>query len=206
MRCRLCAGLTLMAASWIASGAERPADPPPAAVFDYDSYANVDQFRITNLQIDLKVDLDNKTMDGQVALNIRRLDPKATRLILDTKGLMIIEVSQKATDLMGATSKSQSTWVTRPFHLEKPDEILGSALIIDLPASNRPTETLRIEYETSSDAPALQYLSARQTARHKPFLYTQSQPIGARTWIPLQDTPQVNPGARADGLRLGVQK
>ena len=27
--------------------------------------------------------------------------------------------------------------------------------------------------------------------RHKPFLYTLSEPIGTRSWIPLQDTPQV---------------
>ncbi|HEY2145361.1 MAG TPA: M1 family metallopeptidase [Steroidobacteraceae bacterium] len=186
------AALVLIAAGGFAWGAERAADSSaPAAAFDYDSYANVDQFRVTNLQIELKVDLDDKSMDGQVALTIRRLDPKATRLVLDTKGLMIIGVSQKATDILGATSKSETTWVSRPFHLEKPDSILGSALIIDLPPSSRPTEILRIEYETSPDAAALQWLSAKQTARHKPFLYTQSEPIGARTWIPLQDTPQV---------------
>jgi hypothetical protein len=35
-------------------------------------------------------------------------------------------------------------------------------------------------------------VTPKQTAgRRKAFLYTQSQPIGARTWIPLQDTPQV---------------
>jgi aminopeptidase N len=182
----------LAALSGIAFGAERSADStPPAATFDYDSYANVDQFRVTNLQMELKVDLDHREIDGQVALNIRRLDPKATRLILDTKNLMIIGVSEKATDILGATSKSETTWVSRPFRLEKPDPILGSALIIDLPPSNRPSETLRIEYETSPDAAALQWLSAEQTARHKPFLYTQSEPIGARSWIPLQDTPQV---------------
>jgi leukotriene-A4 hydrolase len=187
-----CAGLVLMAASGLSMGAERAADPGlPAAVFDYDSYANVDQFRVTNMQIDLKVDLDHREIDGMEALNIRRLDPRATRLVLDTKNLMIIGVSEKATDVLGATSKSETTWVSRPFRMDKPDAILGSALIIDLPPSNRPTETLRIEYEVLPDSPALQWLSAKQTARHTPFLYTQSEPIGARTWIPLQDTPQV---------------
>jgi aminopeptidase N len=192
MRRRRCAGLVLAAASGMALSAERSADvSAPAAVFDYDSYANVDQFRVTNLQLELKVDLDHKEIDGQVALNIKRLDPKANRLVLDTRNLMIIGVSQKATDILGATSKSETTWVSRPFRLEKADPILGSALIIDLPPSSRPTETLRINYETSPDASALQWLSAEQTARHKPFLYTQSEPIAARSWIPTQDTPQV---------------
>ncbi|HEY2679380.1 MAG TPA: hypothetical protein VGI65_20600, partial [Steroidobacteraceae bacterium] len=118
MMLRRCAGLVLAAASGMASSAERSADStPPAAVFDYDSYSNVDQFRITNLQMELKVDLDHKEIDGQVALNIKRLDPKANRLVLDTKNLMIIGVSQKATDILGATSKSETTWVSRPFRL-----------------------------------------------------------------------------------------
>ena len=191
-------GVALLLASGLASGAERAADSvPPAAVFDYHSYANVDQFRITNLQIDLKVDLNHMTIDGVVALNVKRLDSRATQLVLDTKNLMIIGVSQKATDVVGATSRSQSAWVSRPFRLEKPDPILGSALVIDLPLSNKPTETLRIEYETVEGVSSLQWLTGKQTARHKAFLYTRSQPIGARSWIPLQDTPQVRATYRA---------
>jgi leukotriene-A4 hydrolase len=38
----------------------------------------------------------------------------------------------------------------------------------------------------------LHWLTPKQTTgQHKGFLYTESEPIGARTWIPLQDTPQV---------------
>jgi aminopeptidase N len=69
---------------------------------------------------------------------------------------------------------------------------LGSALVIDLPPSRKTVESVRIDYETLPTAAALQWLTPKQTAgRHKAFLYTQSEPIGARTWIPLQDTPQV---------------
>src|SRR5271170_1498657 len=113
------AGLVFVAASGLAIGAERAADPIlPPAVFDADSYANVDQFRVTNMQIDLKVDLDHREIDGMEALNIRRLDPRATRLVLDTKNLMIIGVSEKASDVLGATSKSETTWVSRPFRMD----------------------------------------------------------------------------------------
>jgi leukotriene-A4 hydrolase len=177
----------------LCSGAEpslaaAPIDP----AFDYHSYANVDQFRTTHLELDLRVDLNNQTISGAVLLDLKRVDPRATLIVLDSKDLLIKEVTQKATDIIGATSKDQTIWVSRPFHMEKPDPILGSALVIELPPSKRSTESIRIDYETlPGAASSLQWLSAQQTARHKPFLYTNSEPIGARTWIPLQDTPQI---------------
>jgi leukotriene-A4 hydrolase len=164
-----------------------PIDPN----FDYHSYANLDQFRVTNLELELRVDLRDKTIRGVVGLELKRVDPRATQVVLDTKNLMILDVLQKATDVVGATGKNQNIWVSRPFHLERPDPILGSALVIELPLSRRGTETIRINYETQPDSAALQWLTPQQTARHKPFLYTNSEPIGARSWIPLQDTPQV---------------
>ncbi|HEY0746759.1 MAG TPA: M1 family metallopeptidase [Steroidobacteraceae bacterium] len=182
-------GLTLAATSL---GAERQGGLlPPGPPFDYHSYANVDQFRVTHLELDLRVDFWRKSISGVVALELKRVDPRATQIVLDTKDLMILDVTQKATDVVGATGKNQTFWVSRPFHLEKPDPILGRALVVELPPSRGGTETIRIDYETLPDAQALQWLTAKQTARHKDFLYTESEPIGARTWIPLQDTPQV---------------
>jgi leukotriene-A4 hydrolase len=189
-------------AAWLLAGAlaffapitcgAAPTDSGPLdPAFDYHSYANVDQFRTTHLDLDLRVDFTFKTITGSVTLELKRLDPRSTQLVLDTKGLMILDVTQKAGDVLGATSKNQTIWVSRPFHLEKPDPILGSALVIDLPPSKKGTESIKIDYETTESSSALQWLTDKQTARHKPFLYTESEPIGARTWIPLQDTPQV---------------
>jgi leukotriene-A4 hydrolase len=158
---------------------------------DDHSYANVDQFRVTHLDLKLDVDLQLKSIGGTVILELKRLDPRATRLVLDTKDLVISNVMHMATDILGATAKNQTFWVSRPFHLEKADPILGSALVIELPPSRNGTESIKIDYETSPTASALQWLTPKQTSRHKAFLYTNSEPIGARSWIPLQDTPQV---------------
>ena len=183
------AGLALACMALPAAAADSsPLEPG----LDYHSYANVDQFRVTHIELDLRVDLEGKVISGVAALEFKRLDPRATQVVLDTKDLMINDVSQKATDVLGATAKNQTIWVSRPFHLEKPDPILGSALVIDLPPTRKTAESIRIDYETSPTASALQWLTPKQTAgRHKAFLYTSSEPIGARTWIPLQDTPQV---------------
>jgi leukotriene-A4 hydrolase len=187
---RLLAGsLAISAAFTCAASAIDPGPIDPA--FDYHSYANVDQFRTTHLDLDLRVDFSFKTIAGSVTLELKRLDPRSTQLVLDTKDLMILDVTQKATDVLGATAKNQTIWVSRPFHLEKPDPILGSALVIELPPSKKGTESIKIDYETLESSSALQWLTEKQTARHKPFLYTESEPIGARSWIPLQDTPQV---------------
>ena len=172
-----------------AAGAEVPPIDPG---LDYHSFANVDQFRTTHIDLDLRIDFEGKVISGVAALELQRLDPRSTQLVLDTKDLMINDVRQKSTDVLGATAKNQSIWVSRPFHLEKPDRILGSALVIDLPPSRKSVESIRIDYETLPTAAALHWLTPKQTAGgHKGLLYTSSEPIGARSWIPLQDTPQV---------------
>ena len=51
---------------------------------------------------------------------------------------------------------------------------------------------VRIAYKTSPSSTALQWLLPEQTASGTaPFLFTQSQEIHARSWIPLQDSPGV---------------
>jgi len=49
-----------------------------------------------------------------------------------------------------------------------------------------------VQYATSpEEARALQWLDPEQTASGKAFLFTQNQPILARSWIPCQDGPAV---------------
>ncbi len=160
---------------------------------DYHSFANIEQFRVTHLDLNLRVDFHNKVLFGAVGLEIKRLDPRATELVLDTRDLDIRDVEEKAIDVLGATAKSQTTWVSRPFHFDKADPILGSPLVIELaPLQKKTTELIRIDYVTSPTSPALHWLTDNQTTgKHQPFMFTQTEPIAARSWIPLQDTPQV---------------
>jgi aminopeptidase N len=158
---------------------------------DYHSFANVEQFRITHVDLNLRVDFPHMVLFGAVGLEVKKLDPRATDLVLDTRDLDIRGVSEKATDVLGATSKSETTWVSRPFHFEKADPILGSPLVIELPPSKKSTHVIRIEYMTSPTASALQWLTEKQDPhRNHPLMYTLSEPIGTRSWIPLQDTPR----------------
>src|SRR5690606_36790210 len=79
------------------------------------------------------------------------------------------------------------------FSLGERQAPLGQPLRIELPAGALPEELrIRVSYRTSPEASGLQWLDPAQTAdKTHPFLFTQSQAIHARRWIPLQDTPQV---------------
>ncbi len=181
-------------------GAAASADAPIEG-HDYHSFANLDQFRVVHLDLALDVDFKEHVLRGSATLQIKRLDPHATQLVLDTRDLHVSSVTQQSSDVTGATSAigpMDAIWVSRPFQSGRTDPILGSPLIIELPRSVRAMEFIKIEYETSPAATALQWLSPQQTAGKKqPFLYTQFEPMGTRCWIPLQDTPQVRMTYRA---------
>jgi leukotriene-A4 hydrolase len=183
------AGLLLVCAGGVTAGADLAPIQPG---LDYHSFANIEQFRVTHMELVLRVDFYNKVLFGAVELEIKRLDPRATELVLDTRDLEIRDVEEKPSSVLGATAKSETTWVSRPFHLDKADPILGSPLIIELPpVAKKSTETVRIEYVTSPTSQALQWLTDKQTSdKSYPLMYTLSEPIGARSWIPSQDTPQ----------------
>jgi aminopeptidase N len=66
------------------------------------------------------------------------------------------------------------------------DPVLGQALRVAVPAG---TAAVQVAYRTSPSAAALQWLAPAQTAGEHPFLFTQSQAILARTWLPCPDSP-----------------
>ncbi|MGP0055471.1 MAG: M1 family metallopeptidase [Steroidobacteraceae bacterium] len=180
--------LARVPAAWAVNADERLAPIQPG--LDYHSFANVEQFRVTHVDLNLRVDFAHTVLFGAVGLEVKRIDPRATDLVLDTRDLDIRGVSEMATDVLGATAKSQTTWVSRPYHLEKADPILGSPLVIEMPPSKKTRHVIRIEYMTSPTASALQWLTEKQDPhRNHPLMYTLSEPIGTRSWIPLQDTP-----------------
>jgi leukotriene-A4 hydrolase len=140
---------------------------------DIHSFSRPDEAAVKHLALDLRVDFAGQQLSGTATLGI---DNRGAReLVLDTNGLTIAVVTANG--------------VPAKFALGEPVKYLGRALTIEIEPGTR---TVSVEYTSSPDAAAVQWLSPEQTAGGKhPFLFTQSQAILARTWVPCQDSPGV---------------
>ena len=146
---------------------------------DEHSYSEPDKVRISELELDLGVDFDKRELAGTATLDLDWQVEDYDDLVLDTRDLVIAEVQAR---------NGNRRWRDVPFTLAAEDARFGSKLTIDLP---RQYEQVRIEYRTSPEASGLQWLAPSMTASGQPFMFSQSQAIHARSWVPLQDSPSV---------------
>ncbi|MBL4668251.1 MAG: M1 family metallopeptidase [Flavobacteriales bacterium] len=137
------------------------------------SFAQPNNAIITHLDLNIDVNFNTHVISGTATYNI--VNNGATEIILDAKHLDISEVK--------ADGKETT------FTLGDMDEQLGQPLTIVIKET---TKKIAITYKTTSKTEALQWLNAQQTAdKTHPFLFTQGQAILTRTWIPIQDSPQI---------------
>jgi len=147
---------------------------------DGHSFANPDEVVVRHIDLDWDVRFDRRTLDGSATLHVERVVEGAGALRLDTRELSItaVELSDDGAD-----------WTQTSFTLGDADPILGAPLEVTLSGA---ATLVRIAYTTSPGASGVQWLEPAQTAgKTHPFMFTQSQAIHARSWIPLQDTPGV---------------
>lgn len=188
--------LTVCLAAALAAGCSRDAAPPadstatPAAktetavtspaVVDEHSYAQPDKVRIDDLALQLAVDFEHKQLSGSATYTLNWIDKNATQLVLDSRDLSIEKI---------VGERSDGKWNDLKFSLAPADKLLGSKLTIETPERNA---RIRVTYKTSPNASGLQWLTPAMTEGKKtPFMFSQSQQIHARSWVPLQDTPSV---------------
>jgi aminopeptidase N len=154
------------------------AAPDAVANIAANTYANVAQIRTTHVDLDLAVDFKRSEIAGTATLQLERIDPAATQLVLDTQDLDIHTVR---------SSVDGATWLDAPFTVGASDPVLGAPLTIQLPPA---ATRVRVAYSSRPQASGVQWLPPAQTLGKKhPFMFTQSEAIHARSWIPLQDTP-----------------
>lgn len=142
---------------------------------DAHSFSNPHEVSVRHMHLDLAVDFEKRVLKGSVRLDLDR-KTNATVLHLDSRQLNIEKI------LLNDGSEAE-------FLLSEDVEYFGQDLAINL---KKKTKSVTIFYETDPSAEALQWLKPEQTAGGKhPYLFSQSQAILARTWIPCQDSPGV---------------
>ncbi|WP_251359781.1 M1 family metallopeptidase [Kangiella sp. TOML190] len=147
---------------------------------DEHSYANKDEVLLKHLDLNLEVLFDKKQLKGYVDLKFERLQADAKKLVLDTRDLTI----EKVSSIDGQANESAAE-----FELAEKDPVLGSKLTIKLKDGE---DTVRVYYHSNPEASGLQWLTPEQTAGKKePFMFSQAQAIHARSFIPVQDSPDV---------------
>jgi leukotriene A-4 hydrolase/aminopeptidase len=141
---------------------------------DNHTFSKPNEAHVTHLSWKAIVDFDKKIISGTATWNIEHVNA-ASKIIFDTKGLTLEKI---------ITDKGEADF---KLHDEVP--IFGQALEISVKPS---TKKIIIQYHTSPDAEAVQWLNPQQTSGKKyPFLFTQSEAILARSWVPCQDSPGV---------------
>jgi leukotriene-A4 hydrolase len=149
-------------------------NPEPQPGKDTHTLSNADSVQIVHLDLDVKIDMAGKQLGGTARWTINN-NRHQQQLILDSYGLLV--------DSVFAGDKKTN------FHLDTLVPFLGNALHIPIDAS---TETVTVYYRTGTNAKALQWLNPEQTHDKKsPFLYTQSESIYARSWVPCPDGPGI---------------
>lgn len=136
--------------------------------FDAHSYARPNEVRVKHLSWNATVDFAAHTISATAVYDLVHVTD-AREVVLDAKDLNITSVKCDGRDV--------------PFTLGERDAIKGSALTIPIEPN---TKQVSITYSTAADAEALLWVDGE-----KPFLFTQSQAILARTWVPCQDSPGV---------------
>ena len=135
---------------------------------DHHSFSKPSEAVTTHLQWDATVDFDNRQIHA-VATYDMQLAETAERIILDARDLTIHSVTVDGQPV--------------EFELGPERPFLGQPLSIPLTSN---AKQVSVDYTTSPDAAAFLWVEGE-----RPFLFTQSQAILARTWVPCQDSPGI---------------
>jgi epoxyqueuosine reductase len=175
------AGIYLLLAAALASCKSRTKEPvstlikvDPKEWVDEHTLSNADSVQVKHLHLDIGVDMDRKQISGSATWTIAN-DHGKKELVLDTYELTI--------------DSAVVDGVKVEYKLDGMITYLGRALHVPIAAGSK---SVVIYYKTGPGAKALQWLSPQQTHDKKfPFLYTQSEAIYARSWIPCPDGPGI---------------
>ena len=135
---------------------------------DHHSYSHPDEAVVTHLNWNASIDFNTRVITATATYDIETTTD-AERIIFDCNNLTILAVR------VDDEAVNFEVGSTKPF--------VGQPLIFPVSGESK---KVSIDYQSSPDAGALLWVDG-----DNPFLFTQSQAILARTWIPCQDSPGI---------------
>ncbi len=174
--------LSLFIASFLASCAapEQVKQAKTEEVVTYDStdfhtYAQKKDAYVDHLSWDADINFETKIITATATWNVINVSDTDT-IIFDMVNL----------DILGVTlDNGQETG----FKIGESKEHMGAPLYVAITSE---TKTVSISYQTAPSATAVQWLNPAQTyGKVHPFMFTQSEAILARSWVPCQDSPGI---------------
>ncbi len=166
--------ISLCSIVFFACGEQPNEEQPEEKVIDAHTQSNASEVKFKHLSLDVNVSFEQKQIAGSATWTFAN-ENKVDVLKLDTYDLTIDSVK-----VNGEIVK---------YELGEFNEHLGTALSIPVKEGS---DKVTIYYKTGEGATALQWMEPQQTLSKKhPFLYTQSEAIYARSWIPAPDGPGI---------------
>ncbi|KAI0735797.1 peptidase family M1-domain-containing protein [Earliella scabrosa] len=148
--------------------------------YDPSTQSNWQDVASEHVDFDWTVDFAQQTISGSATHLVRVKKDDVREVVFDTVALNVTKVIIE----------------DRPgnFELGPNHDVMGTPLRILLPPSRKVGDTLRVQifYSTTKHCTAVQWLDKEQTqGKTFPFMFSQCQPIYARSMAPLQDSSSV---------------
>ena len=165
---------------------------------DINTYSNFQEIIQKEVELDVSIDFDNKSMFGTVKTKYEIINQSLENIILDLHGPEISNVCLINEDY----EKVDLDYII--YDKNKDKEALGTPLVINLLSLkekdnkeyenvfNKKEIIISIDFKTNENCNGIQYLTKEQTrTKEYPFMFTQCEAILCRTLFPIQDTPSV---------------
>ncbi|KAI9510686.1 leukotriene-A4 hydrolase [Russula earlei] len=165
---------------------------------DPTTQSNYQQIYTTNVDFHWKLDFENQIIDGSATHTVLAREDGIKQVIFDTSNLEIrnVLVDDRTVEVScpNDVSKALIYCGLVKFVLGAEHEVMGSALHVPLVPGIQTGSIMKVTifYKTTKGSTALQWLTKEQTqGKQFAYLFSQCQPIYARTLAPLQDTPSL---------------
>ena len=155
--------------------------PKSSPELDPSTLSNYYNFKVNHTTLNLNVLFDEKILKGSIILNLKSINNNSDKILLDTSYLKINKILINDTEIDNSNYK-----------INNRIEPLGSSLEINYKSNVNDEFKLEIFYQTTDKCTALQWLDPEQTdGKKNPYLFSQCEPIHARSFFPCFDTPSI---------------